>query len=102
MKKKVLVLSNHFLTLYSFRKELIKELIQRGYCVCLSLPVDLRNKYFRDIGCDIIETSIDRRGINPINDLRLLIKYFHIIPCIILEFKISYITTRIQIILKSF
>jgi len=79
MKKKVLVLSNHFLTLYSFRKELIKELIQRGYCVCLSLPVDLRNKYFRDIGCDIIETSIDRRGINPINDLRLLIKYFHII-----------------------
>ena len=36
--KKILFLANHFITLYSFRKELIKELVEQGHDVYLSLP----------------------------------------------------------------
>ena len=59
MKKKILFLSNHFITLYSFRKELINKLVEDGHDVFLSLPEDKDNKYFKDLGCKIIITDID-------------------------------------------
>ena len=75
MKKKVLFLANHFITLYSFRKELINKLVEDGNEVFLSLPKDDDNEYFENIGCKIITTEIDRRGINPIKDIKLLSSY---------------------------
>ena len=44
--KTVLFLSNHFITLYFFRRELIERLISRGHRVVLSMPDDERNSYF--------------------------------------------------------
>lgn len=73
--KKVLFLANHFITLFSFRKELINKLIEEGHDVYLSLPKDDDNKYFEDLGCKIIETKIDRRGVNPFKDLSLINQY---------------------------
>lgn len=78
MGKKILFLANHFITLYSFRKELIKQLIEDGHTVYLSIPVDEQNKYFEDLGCKVISTDIDRRGVNPINDLSLILQYRNI------------------------
>ena len=68
MGKKILFLANHFITLYSFRKELIQQLIEDGHAVYLSIPVYDQNKFFEDLGCRVIGTYIDRRGINPIKD----------------------------------
>lgn len=70
--KKVLFLANHFITLYSFRKELIKKMIEDGHEVVLSLPESEENQYFLDLGCKIIPTEIDRRGVNPAKDLKLI------------------------------
>ena len=50
--KKILFLANHFITLYSFRKELIKRLAEEGNEVYLSLPDSEENKYFTDLGCN--------------------------------------------------
>ncbi len=36
-----------------------------------SLPKSEENKYFEDLGCHIVETEIDRRGVNPMKDLKL-------------------------------
>lgn len=77
--KKVLFLSNHFITLYSFRKELIKKLIINGYDVYLSMPPSKENEYFEQMGCNIIETNIDRKGINPFKDIKLIINYIEIL-----------------------
>lgn len=77
--KKILFLSNHFITLYAFRKELIQKLIDDGHEVCLSLPDSEENRYFSDLGCKIIPTAIDRRGVNPLADLKLLAFYRKII-----------------------
>lgn len=73
--KTVLFLSNHFITLYAFRRELIERLVKLGHWVVLSLPADEQNAYFRDLGCEIIETPMSRRGLNPVEDLQLLRRY---------------------------
>ncbi len=90
MSKRVLFLSNHFITLYSFRKELIQRLVEDGNEVYLSLPEDPDNKFFDDMGCKIVPTIIDRRGVNPIKDLKLISFYKKIIPEINPDIIFSY------------
>lgn len=83
-------MANHFITLYSFRKELINEMIKQGHEIYLSIPKNEENKYFEDLGCRIIETDIDRRGINPIKDLKLIWFYKKIIPQVNPDIIFSY------------
>lgn len=70
----VLFLANHFITLYAFRKELIQKLREEGHEVYLSIPKD-ENNYFSNLGCHIILTEINRHGINPIKDFKLIVFY---------------------------
>lgn len=90
---KVLILSNHFITLYAFRKELVQKMVSNGHKVYVSLPEDSDNNYFDDIGCNVIVTNLERRGMNPFKDIKLAIKYYHIMkdldPDIILSFTIK-------------
>lgn len=88
-KKKILFLSNHFHTLFAFRKELIKRLIDEGHDVYLSFPED-ENNFFGNMGCHIILTDIDRRGVNPKNDLKLIHFYKKMIPEINPDIIFSY------------
>lgn len=89
-KKRVLFLANHFITLHAFRKELIQRLVEDGHEVYLSLPDDPDNKYFEDLGCHIIITEIDRRGVNPVKDLKLIAFYKKMIPEINPDIIFSY------------
>lgn len=73
--KKVLFLANHFLTLYAFRKELIERLIAEGDRVILSIPADPKAERFREMGCEVIETPMARRSLNPFRDIRLTWTY---------------------------
>lgn len=76
MKKSVLLLSNSLKGLYSFRKEVIKAICDKGYSVVISVPVrDERTSYFESIGCTIIETALSRRGMNPVADFKLMLNY---------------------------
>lgn len=93
MGKKILILSNHFITLYNFRKELIEKLVENGHRVFISMPKSNDNLFFSDLGCEIIETPVDRRGINPIKDFQLVVKYIKIMtklnPDIIFSYTIK-------------
>lgn len=89
-KKKILFLANHYVTLYSYRKELIQQLLQDGHDVYLSLPESSNNEYFKNIGCKIVSTKIDRRSINPLKDLKLIIFYKEIITKIQPDIIFSY------------
>lgn len=88
-RKKVLFLANHFITLFSFRKELIEKLVEDGHEVYLSIPED-NDHYFENLGCHIVLTEIDRRGVNPKNDLKLIAFYKKIIPKINPDIIFSY------------
>lgn len=88
--KKILFLSNHFITLYSFRRELIQKLVEEGHKVFLSMPADEQNKYFEDMGCTIIDTEMERRGTNPVKDLKLVAEYKKIIKHVQPDIIFSY------------
>jgi len=90
MGKRILILSNHFITLYNFRKELIKRLNDEGYEVYISMPKSDDNKFFKDMGCKIIETPVDRRGINPIRDIGLIMAYLRIMKEVKPDIVFSY------------
>lgn len=87
---KILFLANHFNTLYAFRKELISRLCTEGYEVYLSLPASDDNKTFTDMGGIVIDTPMDRRGINPIKDLKLIRFYKKILREINPDIVFSY------------
>ncbi len=70
--KKILFMGNHFVALYSYRKELITRLANEGYELYLSIPDSEDNQFFIDLGCKVIPTEIDRRGANPFKDWKLI------------------------------
>ncbi len=73
---KVLVLTNNIGGLHSFRKEVMKVLVDAGYEVYVSYPDnDARAEWFKEIGCNMLYTPFNRRGRNPLKDLKLLMKY---------------------------
>lgn len=71
---KILILSNNDIGLWKFRKELIERLIKE-HEVYVSIPQGEFSENFKKMGCKVIETSINRRGTNPIKDLGLFVKY---------------------------
>lgn len=72
---KILILANNDVGLYKFRKELIQELIWEGNEIVVSLPDGELIPDIRKLGVKVIITDIDRRGINPLTDLTLLLRY---------------------------
>lgn len=88
-KKRVLILTNHSFMLWQFRRELIAEL-RKTYTVILSMPCGEHTEDFRTMGCKIIDTPIDRRGINPITDFKLLNLYFAMMKKVKPDLVITY------------
>lgn len=75
-QKTILVLTNNIGGLHSFRKEVMKAMIDEGYKVVISHPdEEERIAYFTGVGCEDVLTEFNRRGMNPIKDLQLLLKY---------------------------
>lgn len=76
MKGNILILTNNIGGLHSFRKEVMKAICDVGYKVFISAPDDSpKAAFFREIGCEIILTKFDRRGVNPLADFKLMLVY---------------------------
>lgn len=89
---KILILTNHDLGLYKFRKELLETLVKDNE-VFVSLPVGKFTESIKNIGCKYIETSFDRKGTSITGDLELYKTYKKIIldvrPDIVLTYTIK-------------
>ena len=68
---KFLIITNHSYMLWQFRRELIKALLQKGEVV-IGTPFVGHEKDFMEMGCRCIETKLERRGTNPLQELALL------------------------------
>lgn len=100
---RVLILANNDVGLYKFRKELIEELIHPGSYIAgrkakpckvyVSLPDGEFVPELKKLGCKYLNTPIDRRGVNPVTDLKLLVKYRELLrkikPNIVLGYTIK-------------
>ena len=75
---KILIISNHSFMLYRFRRELIERL-QEEHEVVLSMPFVGHEDDFKAMGLRCIHAEIDRRGINPKADFKLLRYYWKLL-----------------------
>lgn len=86
---RILILANNDVGLYRFRKELISELLKTNE-VYISLPYGKFVDKLIDMGCIFINTSIDRRGVNPLKDYKLIRHYKKICREIKPDYAITY------------
>lgn len=80
MRKKILLISNTAGVIYKFKFELLEELIKKDYEVYLFAQNEDENKYvdeIKNIGVNYIEIKMSRRGINPLKDGMLFLKYMY-------------------------
>lgn len=89
---KILILANSASGLYDFRNELIQRLL-REHTVFVSLPDAEKVPEFAEEGCTVFHTAIDRRGINPARDMKLLFDYWMLMrrvrPDVVLTYTIK-------------
>lgn len=78
--------------LWQFRRELIQELMKE-YSVVISTPFVGHEDDFARLGCRMIETPVDRRGINPVTDMKLYRTYVELLkketPDMVLTYSIK-------------
>jgi Glycosyltransferase len=90
---KILILGNSDVGLYRFRKELLQCLVEHNHKVYVSIPRGEYTDAIKKIGVKYISTEVDRRGLNPFKDLKLLTLYFKFIrrlrPDIVLTYTIK-------------
>lgn len=90
---KILILANNDVGLYNFRKEVLEKLLEEKHSVFIALPGGEQVVKLIKMGCCFFQMEIDRRGINPIKDCKLLITYFNLIrkiqPDIVLTYTIK-------------
>lgn len=88
--KTILILANNDLGLCRFRKDLIMRLLELGFKVYISLPDGELIAELERLGCVFLDTAVDRRGMNPLNDGRLFRTYCDMLRRIKPDMVITY------------
>lgn len=92
-KKKVLFLVNHDVVIYNFRLEIVERLLADGYDVSISSPYGERIDDLKALGCHFYEIDVERHGMNPIHEAKMLQSYRKLLaevkPDIVLGFTIK-------------
>jgi len=88
--KRVLILVNHDVVIYNFRRELVERLLADGYEVYISSPYGERIDELIGMGCKYIEASIACHRTNIIEELKLLSCYKKIIKDVNPDIVLSY------------
>lgn len=86
---RILILTNFSGGLYDFRNEFVEALLAK-HQVFISLPDDVKTKELSAEGAQIIKTSINRRGVNPLEDLKLYQCYRNMIKELAPDLVITY------------
>lgn len=90
--KTVLILANSSGGLYDFRNELVLELL-KNYKVVVSVPDQTAVEKLAEEGCQVLHTDINRRGMNPLQDMGLFLSYWKLMkemkPDVVLTYTIK-------------
>ncbi len=95
-KMKILFLVNRDFVLYNFRIELVERLLHEKYEVYICLPYGKKVDAMISMGCKFIPIEIDKRGKNPLRDLKLIMDYRRIFSQIKPDVILTY-TTKVNI-----
>lgn len=87
---KYLIIDNDSSRLYRFRKELMEQLICDGHDLYAATTFDEFVDEIRAIGVQLLEQKMNRRGKNPLQELRLIWDYRKTIKRVLPDVIISY------------
>ena len=87
---KITIVLNTSWNLYNFRLGLIDALLGEGYQVTLIAPEDEYSDRLRDLGYDLVTVAMDRRGINPLRDLKFFFQLYRVYRSIRPEFTLHF------------
>lgn len=85
--KKIVLTSNTSWSIWNFRKALMDALLEKGYEVYIVAPEDEYANRFRNF---IALRHLDRKGTNPIKDLKLFLEYISIYKRIKPDFVLNF------------
>lgn len=88
--KRILILCNNSGGLFGFRAMLLDRLLGQGTDLYVSTPFDRNVSELHKMGINLLETSIDRRGVNPIRDFKLFLQYQRILKKVNPDLVITY------------
>lgn len=88
--KKILIITNSGVGLYSFRRELLEKLIKEKYQVILAYADGMRHKEFTDIGCSCIHLEFDSSSMNPLKDIKMFLGCIRVLGCVKPDFVLLY------------
>lgn len=72
---RIAVIANDTAGLMLFRNDLLRKLIESDNQIIVLSPFGNRVNELEELGVKLIETTMSRRGMNPIEDLKLLMQY---------------------------
>jgi glycosyltransferase involved in cell wall biosynthesis len=72
--KRIILVSNTSWSMIKFRLGVIKALVAAGHEIIIIAPRDKHSNDFHALGCHYIELSMDNKGSNIINDLKMVYK----------------------------
>ena len=87
---KILLIANKDVTLYLARREFIETLIKLNHKVFILCPYGEKLAYFESIGATLINYKIDRRGMNPIKEIKLIVIYRKVLKSIRPDYTFTY------------
>lgn len=89
MGRTVMILTNSDSGLYDFRKELLLGLVKAGFEVVVSVPGGNYRGRIEELGCEYVATDFSRRGMNPLKDASLFLRYI----CLLKKYKPNVVLT---------
>lgn len=87
--EKIMFITNHSYMFYQFRRELAQDLLQ-DYEVVISTPFNGREDDLRNMGCKVIETKFERRGVSPAAEIALYNTYVDLLKAEQPDFVLTY------------
>lgn len=91
--KTIVILGNHHVVLYNFRRELIERLKKEGFRVVTALPYTKEAQKLEELGCEIADIPVARRSKNPWKDFKLFFQYMKLLkkekPCMVYTYTIK-------------
>lgn len=88
--KKIAIITNHADDIYCFRRELIEKIYNDGHEIIISCPYGEKLNLLENIKFELDKPVIDRRGINPFKDLKLLKHYIKFMKKYKPDFVLAY------------
>ena len=92
-KKTVALINNDHAWTYNLRREILKAMIDAGHRVVVIVGYGKRVDDLVNMGCEFIDVPVDRHGMNPFKELKLLLKYKKVLkelrPDVVLTYTIK-------------